>query len=321
MNELPTQQYDPSNLDAPRMNVIDLVGATKKYGAKLALDSVTYSVEPGSVFALLGENGAGKTTTIKLLLGETAPTSGQVRLFQRDPWREGASLRSRIGYVPEFPVLYAYMTVAEIGKFAAAFYPQNFGPEYAKRCQEFELAPNDKISALSKGMKAKVSLALALAHNPELLVLDEPTSGLDALVRRQFLANIADLAASGKTVFLSSHQTTEVERVADQVAFMKNGRVVLVERLAPLMDSARIVTATVTGQIDETNPLATLFKTLFSETISVERYGARYRILGRGLVDGYEERLRVVLKERLAETSIVRPTLEDIFVGYMTRKE
>ena len=111
------------------------------------------------------------------------------------------------------------------------------------------------------------------------------------------------------------------DKDGNQVAFMKNGRVVLVERLASLMDSARIVTATVTGQIDETNPLATLFKTLFSETISVERYGARYRILGRGLVDGYEERLRVVLKERLAETSIVRPTLEDIFVGYMTRKE
>ncbi len=312
------REYDPANLDAPTLGVIELQNATKKFGKKTAFENVSFSIEPGSVFALLGENGAGKTTTIRLLLGEMEPTSGQVRVFQNNPFDHALENRARIGFVPETPVLYDYMTVAEIGRFASAFYPAGFMAEYAKRCEEFGLAPDDKIKSISKGMRAKTSLALALAHDPELLILDEPTSGLDALVRRQFLANIADLAAVGKTVFLSSHQTAEVERVANRVAFLKDKKLIVNEPLDALKESSQTIVATILGSNARDDSLQTLFSSVFDKLVGVERYGARHRFLGRGLVKNFEERIRVALGERLAEISVVQPNLEEIFIAYMS---
>ncbi len=134
-----------------------------------------------------------------------------------------------MGYVPERPTLYEWMTVDEIGWFSAGFYGEGFLPEYARLAAEFALPGKKKISDLSKGMRAKVLLSLALANRPELLILDEPTSGLDAMVRREFLESMVDRAAAGKTVFLSSHQIAEVERVADIVAILRKGKLILVE--------------------------------------------------------------------------------------------
>lgn len=309
-------EYDPSNLDAPTLNVIELQGVTKKFGAKSALNDVSFSVKPGSVFALLGENGAGKTTTIRMTLGEMKPDSGAIRVFQLDPTKRLSEIRQRIGFVPEFPALYEYMTVAEQGRFAAAFYPKGYMERYAKLCLEFQLSPKDKINNLSKGMKAKASLALALAHDPDLLVLDEPTSGLDTLVRRQFLEQIADLAATGKTIFMSSHQTSEVERVADHVAFLKDGKAILVESLDQLKETTRLISATIVSQSDAR--LDTLFASLFNdELVSVERYGARYRIVGRNLNARYAEQLKAALGKNLTDLEVLRPSLEEIFIAYM----
>ena len=139
-----------------------------------------------------------------------------------------------MGYVPERPTLYEWMTVEEIGWFTAGFYGERFLPEYRRLVAQFGLPGRRKIKSLSKGMRAKVALSLAMAHDPDLLVLDEPTSGLDALVRREFLESMVDRAATGKTVFLSSHQIAEVERVADIVAILHRGKLVLVERLDDL---------------------------------------------------------------------------------------
>lgn len=318
MNEASlNSNYDPSNLDAPSLSVIELRGVSQKFGSRLVLDNVSYSVTPGSVFALLGENGAGKTTTIRTILGELQPTSGSVGVFQIDPFLRYKETRRKIGFVPENPTLYEYMTVAEQGKFVAAFYSKDFMKRYAELCQEFQLRPNDKIAALSKGMKAKVSLALALAHDPELLVLDEPTSGLDALVRRQILENIATFAAEGKTVFLSSHQITEIERVADKVAFMKNGKAILVEPLDELKASTQLLNVSLAGYNDA-EPLKQLFESIFTGgLIEFGRFGSVCTLVGRGLVPNYAERLKPALGERLIDAQTTPPTLEDIFLAYM----
>ena len=144
----------------------------------------------------------------------------------------------------ERPTLYEWMTVEEIGWFTAGFYGPGFLPEYARLVAQFGLPPQKKLKALSKGTRAKVTLSLALAHQPELLILDEPTSGLDAMVRREFLESMVDRAAEGQTVFLSSHQIAEVERVADVVAILRKGKLLLVEPLEQL--KARVQKLTIT---------------------------------------------------------------------------
>ncbi len=214
--------------------VIRLQNVTKKFKKMVALDDVSYSVPSGCVFALLGENGAGKTTTIKTLLGLEKPDAGTVEVLGMDSRKDAIKIRRAVGYVAENPTMYDWMTVNQIGWFVAGFYPDGYLRNYLKIAEEFELPLSSKIKTLSKGMRAKVSLALAMSHHPELLILDEPTSGLDAMVRRSFLESMVDVAAEGRSVFLCSHQINEVERVADIVAIMSAGKILACEPLSEL---------------------------------------------------------------------------------------
>lgn len=214
--------------------VIQFKNVTKAFGSHKAIDNVSFDVPRGVVFALLGENGAGKTTSIRTMLGLEHPTSGESSVLGMDSARSGLEIRRRIGYVPEQPALYEWMTVEEIGWFTAGFYPSGFQQHFLELAKSFELPLDRKIKKLSKGMRAKISLSLAMAHRPELLILDEPTSGLDTLVRRSFLESMVDVAADNRTVLLSSHQIPEVERVADIVAIMNRGKLLVCQPLEQL---------------------------------------------------------------------------------------
>lgn len=211
--------------------VIRLSHVTRRFGNTIALDDVSLEVPPACVFALLGENGAGKTTAIKNLIGLDRVDQGHVEVLGLNPSKKGVQVRRQIGYVPDAPALYDWMTVSETGWFTAGFYPEGFFASFSRLCGEFELPLDQKVKHLSKGGRAKVVLALAMAHEPELMIMDEPTSGLDTLVRRKFLESMVDVAASGRTVLLSSHQIPEVERVADHVAIINEGRVLVNDRL------------------------------------------------------------------------------------------
>ncbi len=208
-------------------NAIETTGLRKSYKGKLALDSVDIAVPAGSVCALLGANGAGKSTLMKILAGLQKADAGSATLLGRDPWKDASDLRLQVAYVAEKPKFYDWMTVANTGWFASGFYPSGFEVNFQKICQRLKLDPSAKLSALSKGGYAKVALALALAMDPKVLLLDEPTSGLDLFTRRDFLSGMVDLAGEGKTVLISSHNLAEVERVASQVVFINDGRVVL----------------------------------------------------------------------------------------------
>ncbi len=215
--------------------VIHVQGFTKRYKREIAVDGLTLDVPPGAVFGLLGQNGAGKTTTIQALLGLITPDAGEVRTMGLDPVRRSLEVRRRVGYVPEQPSLFEWMTVSEIGWFAAGFHREvDYLSNFRRLTGSFGLPLDRKMKGLSKGMKAEVSLSLALASEPELLVLDEPTSGLDVLVRREFLESMVDLAGEGRTVLLSSHQMNEVERVASHVALIHKGKLILAEPLDEL---------------------------------------------------------------------------------------
>src|SRR6478672_5749481 len=290
--------------------VVELKHVTKNYAGNTALSDVSLEVPSGVVFALLGENGAGKTTAIRLMLGLTEPTKGHVRVLGLDSRRDGLAVRRRVGYLPERPTLYDWMTAAEIGWFTAGFYADGFEHEFRKLVAGFGVPLDRKLNQLSKGMRAKVALSLAMAHQPELLILDEPTSGLDTMVRREFLESMVDIAAEGRSVLLSSHQIGEVERVADIIAIMHSGRLLVVERLDQLKQSARQLTVTVNDAAAPLTPIA-------GELIHQRRRGRQWDVLVRGLDTTDLERLRFA--DGVVAVEARTPSLEEIFVAYMTQ--
>jgi ABC-2 type transport system ATP-binding protein len=215
---------------------IELDSVSKSYPGKVALDRLTLNVPAGSIFALLGDNGAGKSTTIRILNGLTPADGGSARVLGHDAWKDATELRRKIGYVPERPRFYDWMTVRQIGWFTSAFHARGYLDRYLRVVRHFLLEPSTPLGVLSKGQYAKVGLALALAVDPEVLILDEPTSGLDLLVRREFLSSMVRLAGDGRTILICSHQVAEIERIASHVAFLHAGRVLLTAPLESLRD-------------------------------------------------------------------------------------
>jgi ABC-2 type transport system ATP-binding protein len=214
--------------------IIATHGLTKIFSGRAVVNRVNLSIPQGAIFALLGGNGAGKSTTIKMLTGLLPPDAGTATVLGADCWADAIRLRHRIGYVPERPRFYDWMTVRDIGWFTAGFHKPGFAPRYDELVQRFRLDPAAKLRTLSKGGYAKVGLALALAPDPEVLILDEPTSGLDLFIRREFLASMVELAGAGRTILLSSHGIAEVERVASHVGFMAEGRILLAASIEEL---------------------------------------------------------------------------------------
>lgn len=291
--------------------VLELRQITKRFGNSTALDNVSFVGKPGQVIALLGENGAGKTTTLKILLGLLSPDAGISSVLGMNSRRHGEDIRRRVGYVPDKPALYDWMTVAETGWFAAGFYPPGYEEQYRKLIANFELPLDRPLKALSKGMLAKVGLALAMAHEPQLLILDEPTSGLDPLVRREFLESMVDVAATGRTVFLSSHQITEVERVADTVLILRKGKLVLAERLEVL--KSRVTELIVTEELPDASAPPRL--PAGTALLAAQRVDRQWQLLVRDLTDESLTKLRNA-PEFLA-VDVRRPSLEELFVACM----
>jgi len=220
--------------------VITVSELTRRFGGKTALASVTLSIPRGAVYGLVGANGAGKTTLIKHILGLLRAESGSVRVFGLDPVADPVGVLSRIGYLSEERDLPGWMRVDELIRYSRAFYPA-WDDAYAEELrQAFALDLTARIRNLSKGQKARLGLLIALAYRPELLVLDEPSTGLDPVVRRDILeAIIRTIAEEGRTVLFSSHLLEEVERVADHVTMISQGKIVLSAPLPTIKESYR----------------------------------------------------------------------------------
>ncbi len=287
---------------------IQIEGLTMNFRDCQALRGVDLKIQTGAVFSLLGENGAGKTTLIRILTGFQRPSGGKVRVLGLDPVRDALEIRRRIGYVSDSPALYEWMRIDEIGWFASSFYPDGFLKKYREMVAQYELPSNRKIKHLSKGQRAKVGLALAVAHDPELLILDEPTSGLDPLVRRDFLESMVDRAASGRTVLLSSHQMSEIERVTDRLAIIHDGKVGLEGQLAELRDEIFEVTFSVADPLAELPVSVTPI-----EILSEQKSGRQVRWIIRGSASALESEVN---DWPGAHSVRVRPaTLEELFIA------
>ena len=226
------------------MSVISISGLTKDYTdfwgrPKLrALDDLTFEVEKGEVFGLLGPNGSGKTTTMKLLLGLLKPTKGEVRILGGSP--RDAKLRARVGFMPEETVLYRFLTGEETLEFFARLFDlprelRRARTEDLLRTVGLEEAGSRAVGEYSRGMGRRLTFAQALVNDPELVVLDEPTSGLDPIGAREIKDLIGDLRSRGKTILLSSHLLADVEDVCDRIAIIHRGRLRALGRVDELL--------------------------------------------------------------------------------------
>ncbi|MFF4403135.1 ABC transporter ATP-binding protein [Streptomyces sp. NPDC001262] len=215
---------------------IEIRSLTKRYGRTTGVEGIDIAVAAGEVFGFLGPNGAGKTTTIRCLVGLLRPTSGSVRLLGHDPVDGHREVAPRLGYVPGELRFYPELTGARTLGLLASLQGAP-SPRRAELCERLGLTAADlarTVGEYSRGMKQKLGLVQALQHDPELVVLDEPTEGLDPLVQETFYELLAEAAAAGRTVLLSSHVLPEVQRTCGRVAIVRQGRLVTVQSVAEL---------------------------------------------------------------------------------------
>lgn len=229
--------------------IIQTEELTKHYGDFKAVQQLNCRVRSGRITGFLGRNGAGKSSTIKMLLGMIKPTSGSGTVLGHriDDPKASLEIRKRIAYVGEDKGLYGYMTVEQLIWFTRSFYT-DWRPDIEKRLlQQYRLPLDRKVKALSKGMRTKLALLLALSRRPALLILDEPTEGLDPVSIEELLQTLVGAPLEGTTVFFSSHQLSEVERIADDILMIDQGRSVLDMPLEQIRENYRRITLGFSG--------------------------------------------------------------------------
>lgn len=296
---------------------IEITGLTKAYKEARALDGVNLTVPEGSVFGFLGPNGAGKTTTLRILTGLGRPTAGSATIFGHDVVRAGTEVRSLIGYLPDVPGYYSWMTAPEFLRFSGKLF--GLGEKTLDERVEALLGMaglegvTQRLGGYSRGMRQRLGVAQALINAPRLLMLDEPTSALDPMGRKDVLEMIGSLRGK-TTVFFSTHILTDVERVCDTVAILDRGQVVRQAPMAELKQEGHALRLLVEVQegAEELEPL------LAAEqwTVSCKRDGQAIRCVVSNLAAARHAIPAIVAGRRLALVRMFdeEPTLEDVFV-------
>ncbi len=296
------------------MSVLQLKGIAKRYGPVTALEGLDMTVHEGVVYGFLGRNGAGKSTALQIIMGISLATRGETWLFDERVRNDDPNPRRAIGYVAQEQHFYDWMTATRIGKFVSGFYPAWDDPEYRRLLKLFDIPADRKIVGLSTGMKAKLALALALAHRPRLLLLDEPTAGMDPVSRREFIDMVRDQAVrSQRTTLFSSHYIEEVEQAATHLGIIDGG----VMRYEGSLETLR------------NTVLRMVLPQDFTE-ISVPPL-ARSQVLQSRLIDGQTELILRLPDDITAEERndlslyalhgrLDALSLEDIFIAMVTRR-
>ncbi|HTJ28601.1 MAG TPA: ABC transporter ATP-binding protein [Candidatus Limnocylindria bacterium] len=280
--------------------MIAISGLTKRYKDVLAVDDVSLEVPSGSVCGLLGRNGAGKTTTFKCLLGFARADAGSVR-FDGEPLTPATF--AKLGYVPERAQVYGWMTVAQHLEMVRRSQPRYDDAFARELVTTFRLDPRKRAGKLSKGQQTALSLIVALAIRPSLLLLDEPASGLDPVMQRVVLDLLIEAATSGAAILLSSHQIGQVDRAADRVAIMRDGKIVVAGEIDALREASRIVEATFAGAVPDLGEL--------DREMKVERVGTSVRIHADGRADAVAARFGAL---GAVGVRVLDRSLEDLFL-------
>ncbi|MFU0823448.1 ABC transporter ATP-binding protein [Clostridium sp.] len=282
-------------------NILEVSNLRKEY-KDFTLNNISFTLEKGYIMGFIGPNGAGKSTTIKLIMNLLRRDSGYIKIFGLDNLKHEKEVKNRIGFVYDENYYYEDLTMESMKKIIAPFYSKWDDSSFDRYMKDFNLDPKKKIKTLSKGMKMKFSLAIALSHNAELIIMDEPTSGLDPIFRREILDILYSIIQDeNKSVFFSTHITTDLEKIADYITFINNGNIVFSKSKDDILESYGIVK----GDLE-----------LLNSHTKKEFLGISENRFGFEALTDNVEKIKKIFKNQVI---IEKPTLEDIMV-YTVRR-
>ncbi|MFC0477789.1 ATP-binding cassette domain-containing protein [Robertmurraya beringensis] len=294
------------------MNVIESNQLTKMYGKARGISNVSFSVKEGEIFGFIGPNGAGKSTTIRTLLALIYPTSGSATIFGKDCIKYAPEIKKEIGYLPSEVFYYENMKVIDLLKYSASFYKKDCTKRIHELAETLNLDVSKKINDLSLGNKKKVGIVQGLLHEPKLIILDEPTSGLDPLMQQKFFELLREENKKGATILFSSHILSEVQKLCDRVAIIKEGEIVKVETMSALTENSykkfRLEAVNhVTSEVFQLDGVTDIM--VKEKTVSFIYKGNMNAII------------RKIAEIPLQNLWVEEPTLEEIFMHYYEKEE
>lgn len=289
------------------MSIVEIKHLKKYYGKSRGIEDVSFNVEAGEIFGFIGPNGAGKSTTIRTLLALIRPTGGSATIFGKDCIKAAPEIAREVGYLPSEVFYYDGMRVLELLKYSASFYGKDCTRRIHELAETLDLDLKKKIDDLSFGNRKKVGIVQALIHEPKLIVLDEPTAGLDPLMQQRFFELLRAENRKGAAVLFSSHVLSEVHKLCDRVAIIKEGRIVDMDTIGALRDNGYQKVA-----LEAKAPVSADALALEGVT-SLEVRGNVASFIYRGSVNRLLQALAAI---DLANVSIEEPDLEEIFLHY-----
>ncbi|MDQ0974350.1 ABC-2 type transport system ATP-binding protein [Neobacillus niacini] len=294
------------------MNVIEIKNLTKTYGKARGISDISFSVEEGEIFGFIGPNGAGKSTTIRTLLSLIYPTSGSATIFGKDTVQFAPVIKKEIGYLPSEVFYYDNMKVKDLLNYSASFYKKDCSKRIKELAEIMDLDLNKKIDDLSLGNKKKVGIVQGLLHEPKLIILDEPTSGLDPLMQQKFFELLEEENRKGATILFSSHILSEVQRLCNRVAIIKEGKIVTVEKISTLKEN------TYKKFKVETKETLTPYYFNLPGVNKLEVKGNLTSFLFKGNIN---EVMRKIAEIEITNLWIEEPDLEEIFMHYYEKED
>ncbi len=297
-----------SPIDNPAVDAIQINNLTKHYGRRVGVEGVSFAVPRGAIFGFLGPNGAGKTTTIRVLMGLLRPTSGAATIGGRNCWSQSTQIKADVGYLPGDLRLYSWMTALSAVDLIGAIRRRDIRSEANRLIKAFDLDAKVRVKSMSRGMRQKLGLVIALAHRPAVAILDEPTASLDPLMQAQLYTELRSLAAAGTCVFLSSHTLDEVEQLCERVAIIREGRIVADETIERLRAKARrMVTIRWANAAPESSDALSRLVDIFERNTQVWRG----RLTGPAM-----DLVRWANTQPIADLSIEEPNLSALFQDF-----
>ena len=290
--------------------VLETLGLTKYYGKSRGIIDVNLRLSEGEIFGFIGPNGAGKTTTIRCLLNFIFPTKGTARIFGMDAVERTKEIKRIVGYLPGEVAYYGELRVRDLLEYSSRFYGKDCVRRGKELADVLELETDRRIETLSLGNKKKIGVVQALMHEPRLLILDEPTSGLDPLMQRRFYEILLEENRKGVTVFLSSHVLSEVQKLCNRVAILREGRVLRVEQVEELRRRQLLKV-----QVTFADPGAAM--PALDGVMDPEREGDTQRFVFSGDVDSL---VKALAQTNLRGLRLEEPTLEEIFMHYYEKE-